>query len=114
MPQIFVDHSSGLAFDRRGFATELHPLVAAVINTTVEACKTRFRGTEEEFLGDGGPGRAAVYLELKVLAGRSPQTRAELSEAVLGLLKRHVTGERVHLAVNVVELDPAIYRAASL
>lgn len=114
MPQISVDHSPGLTFDRRAFAAELHPLVATVINTTVEACKTRFRPSEEEFLGAGGPGRTAVYLELAVLTGRTPETRAELAEAVLGLLKQHVAGPGVHLAVNVVELDPGVYRTASL
>ena len=55
-----------------------------------------------------------VYLELKILAGRAPETRTELSEAVLDLLKRHVAAGRTHLAVNVVELDGAVYRSAAL
>ncbi|MEV6210978.1 isomerase [Kitasatospora sp. NPDC051914] len=114
MPQISVDHSPSPGFDRRAFAAELHPLVAAVIGTTVESCKTRFRAAEETFVGDGDPACATVYLELKILAGRSPETRTELSEAVLDLLKRHVGAGPVHLAVNVVELDGAVYRSAAL
>ncbi|MEU1086485.1 isomerase, partial [Streptomyces sp. NPDC005892] len=43
MPQITVDYSAELddAFDRRGFAGELHPLVARTISTAVGNCKTR-------------------------------------------------------------------------
>ncbi|MCU7821513.1 5-carboxymethyl-2-hydroxymuconate Delta-isomerase [Kitasatospora sp. DSM 101779] len=114
MPQISVDYSPRLGFDRRAFAAELHPLVAAAIDTTVESCKTRFRPVEDAFLGDGDPERAMVYLELKILAGRAPEARTALSESVLDLLKRHVDGERVHLAVNVVELDREVYRTAAL
>ena len=114
MPQISVDYSPRLGFDRRAFAAELHPLVAALIGTAVETCKTRFRPVEDTFVGDGDPGRAMVYLELKILAGRAPETRTELSEAVLDLLKRHVSAGRTHLAVNVVELDGAVYRSAAL
>ncbi|MFD9127881.1 5-carboxymethyl-2-hydroxymuconate Delta-isomerase [Kitasatospora sp. NPDC059571] len=113
MPQIWVEHSRGLAFDRRGFAAELHPVVAELIDTTVEACKTRFRTVEEEFLGDGEPGRSAVYLELRILTGRPPALRTELSRRALALLEKHVPGERVHLAVNVTELDRDVYLSAA-
>jgi 5-carboxymethyl-2-hydroxymuconate isomerase len=113
VPQTSVDYSQGLAFDGRGFAAELHPLVAELVDSPVESCKTRFRAVEEEFLGDGDPGRSAVYVRLRILAGRPVEVRAELAERVLALLEKHVPGGRVHLAVDVVEIDRDVYRSAA-
>ncbi|WP_345708406.1 isomerase [Kitasatospora paranensis] len=108
-----VEYSQGLAFDGRGFAAELHPLVAELVASPVESCKTRFRAVEEEFLGDGDPGRRAVYVQLRILSGRPVELRAELAERVLALLEKHVPGGRVHLAVDVAEIDRDVYRSAA-
>ncbi|AUG75998.1 hypothetical protein CFP65_1082 [Kitasatospora sp. MMS16-BH015] len=114
MPQITVDRSWSVALDRAAFAAELHPLVAKTIDTEVASCKTRFRRIEECFVGDGDPSRAMVYLEIKILDGRSPEARTALSEAVLALLREHasVAEGELHLAVDVTELDDRFYRRA--
>ncbi|MER5639876.1 isomerase [Kitasatospora sp. NPDC002227] len=115
MPQITVDRSWSVTLDRAAFAAELHPLVAGVIDGSVAECKTRFRRIEECFVGDGDASRAMVYLEIKIMAGRSAEVRTELTERVLELLQRqvgHAEGGELHLAVNVVELDGRFYRRA--
>ncbi|WP_034088767.1 5-carboxymethyl-2-hydroxymuconate Delta-isomerase [Streptacidiphilus albus] len=114
MPQITVDHSDRLVLDRRAFAAELHPLVAKTIDTTVDACKTRFSRIEESFIGDGDPAQVMLHLEIGILAGRSTELKTELSEAVLALVRSHATaapGDRLHLAVDVVDLDRGTYRS---
>ncbi len=113
MPQITVDRSPTLRLDRRAFAAELHPLIASVIDTTVAECKTRFRRIEESFIGDGTPERAMVFLEIRLLAGRSTERKAELAERILTLLQEHVVadpGDELHLAVDVVDMDRGTYR----
>lgn len=113
MPQITVDHSDRLVLDRAAFAAELHPLVAKTVETTVDACKTRFRRIEESFIGDGDPAQVMLYLEVGILSGRTTEVKAELSDSILALLRSHATaapGDRLHLAVNVVDLDRETYR----
>ncbi|MEU6345169.1 isomerase [Streptomyces sp. NPDC046977] len=115
MPHITVDYSAGLAdaFDRRGFALALHPLIAKTIDARVEACTTRFRRIEEAVIADGGAEHAMVYTQISVMAGRSAQAKAELSEAVLELLAVHLASTpelRVQSAVDITDLDPAWYR----
>ncbi|MFJ5221167.1 5-carboxymethyl-2-hydroxymuconate Delta-isomerase [Streptomyces sp. NPDC088354] len=115
MPHITVDYSAELAdaFDRRAFALALHPLIAKIVDTKAEACKTRFRRVEEAVIADGGAEHAMVYAQIAVMAGRSPQVKAELSEAVLELVAAHLAPTprlRVQSAVDISELDPAWYR----
>lgn len=117
MPQITVDRSPGVALDRRAFAAELHLLVARVIGSPVADCKTRFRRIEECFVGDGDETRLMVFLEIKIMDGRSIELRAELTESVLKLLQEHASAPacgELHLAVDVTELDSRSYRKAVL
>ncbi|MDX3237244.1 isomerase [Streptomyces sp. ME03-5709C] len=116
MPHITVDYTGNLAdaFDRRGFATALHPLVAELIDTKVEACATRFHRSDEYVLADGAEERALVLVRAAVLSGRTPEAKARLSEAVLELLRKHLApapGLVVQTAVDVVDLDRTWYRS---
>ncbi|TRV72402.1 5-carboxymethyl-2-hydroxymuconate Delta-isomerase [Streptomyces sp. 130] len=112
MPQITVDYSAELAgaFDRPAFALALHPVVAATVDTKTAACKTRFRRAEETVVGDAPAGDALVHVDISLLPGRTPQTKARLTEAVLELLRDHVgtvTGLTPHLSAEVRDLDPS-------
>ncbi|MET7341526.1 5-carboxymethyl-2-hydroxymuconate Delta-isomerase [Streptomyces sp. NPDC087866] len=114
MPQITVDYSAELAdaFDRPAFALALHPVVAETVDTKIAACKTRFRRTEETVVADAPEGDALVHVDISLLAGRTPETKARLTKAVLELLTGHlrtVTGPVLHLSVEARDLD-ASYR----
>ncbi|MGK4579750.1 5-carboxymethyl-2-hydroxymuconate Delta-isomerase [Kitasatospora sp. HPMI-4] len=118
MPQLSIDYSEGVAFDQPAFVRELHSRVAALISSPVDDCKTVFRKAEEFHVGHGGLPRAAtVYLEIRLLEGRSRELRTRLAEETLRLLERFVRpepGVRAHLAVNVVELDRDFYRKTAM
>ncbi|MDQ1044881.1 5-carboxymethyl-2-hydroxymuconate Delta-isomerase [Streptomyces sp. V4I2] len=114
MPQITVDYSTPLAegFDRRGFALALHDAVVEIAAAKHEACKTRFRATEDTTVGRDGNGHAIVHVSLALLAGRTDETKAQLTEAVLELLRTYVKpadGLALHASAEVRELD-ASYR----
>ncbi|MGW7355757.1 5-carboxymethyl-2-hydroxymuconate Delta-isomerase [Streptomyces sp. NPDC054802] len=88
MPQITVDYSQPVdpTFDRQGFARELHELVVRTVDTKLDACRTRSRRIEDTVLGAGSAEDAVVHIAIALLPGRSPELKAELSEAVLDLL----------------------------
>ncbi|MEU0298496.1 5-carboxymethyl-2-hydroxymuconate Delta-isomerase [Streptomyces sp. NPDC006175] len=114
MPQITVDYSAELdeSFDRRGFALALHPLVAETVSTKVPACKTRFHRAEDFVAGDAAAGDCVVNVSIAMLPGRTPEIKAQLTEAVLKLLSGHlkpVDGLTVHASAEVRDLD-ASYR----
>ncbi|MET8164629.1 5-carboxymethyl-2-hydroxymuconate Delta-isomerase [Streptomyces sp. NPDC057456] len=117
MPQITVERSPGLDHvDWNAFALALHPVVVEVAAARLEACKTRVLRTEDEVVGDvvgatGSSGPAIVHVTLALLAGRSDETKAELTEAVLDLLRKHVGPTdgvtSVHASAEVRDLDPS-------
>ncbi|WP_328441044.1 5-carboxymethyl-2-hydroxymuconate Delta-isomerase [Streptomyces sp. NBC_00444] len=112
MPQITVDYSEQLAddFDRPGFAQALHTAVVEIAAAKPAACKTRFRRTEDTTVGADAEGHAVVHVGLGLLAGRTDETKAQLTEAVLELVKRYVKpaeGLVLHASAEVRDLDPS-------
>ncbi|MFI7409936.1 5-carboxymethyl-2-hydroxymuconate Delta-isomerase [Streptomyces sp. NPDC049627] len=112
MPQITVDYSAPLAdgFDRSGFALALHDAVVEIAAAKYEACKTQFRATEDTTVGRDVDGHAIVHVTLGLLAGRTDETKARLTEAVLELLRTHVKpgeGTALHASAEVRDLDPS-------
>ncbi|WP_374983414.1 5-carboxymethyl-2-hydroxymuconate Delta-isomerase [Streptomyces fradiae] len=116
MPQITVDYSADLhdAFDRRGYATALHPVVVAAVAARPEACKTRTRPVEEYTVGDGTGRDAVVHVEIALAAGRTGEAKDRLAQAAAALVREHlapVGGLTVHVSAEVRDLAPA-YRTA--
>ncbi|MEU5097227.1 isomerase [Streptomyces sp. NPDC020996] len=114
MPQITVDHSDflGSAFDREGFARDLHAAVVETAAAKPEACKTQFRPSTLTAFGYDDPGErghAVVHVTIGLLAGRTDETKARLTEAVLELLRKHVAdgGPVLHASAEIRDLDPS-------
>jgi 5-carboxymethyl-2-hydroxymuconate isomerase len=112
MPQITVDYSGQLAddFDRPGFARALHTAVVEIAAAQPPACKTRFRRTEDFTVGDDSDGHVIVHVALGLLAGRTEETKVQLTEAVLELLRQYVKpaeGLALHASAEVRDLDPS-------
>ncbi|MFB7560289.1 5-carboxymethyl-2-hydroxymuconate Delta-isomerase [Streptomyces brevispora] len=112
MPQITVDYSAHLdeTFDHHGFAGALHPLIAETVTTKIAACKTRFRRVEETAVADAPDGDAIVHVEIALLAGRTPEIKARLTESVVELLAGHIEptdGLTLHLSAETRDLDPS-------
>lgn len=114
MPHITVDYSDALAdtFDRRGFGLALHPLLARTVVGSVAGCTTRFRQIDECVIADGTVEAAMLHVEVALLSGRTPEAKAELSRAVLGLARDHVKptpGVTLHTSVDVCDLSRGSY-----
>lgn len=112
MPQITVDYSARLAdgFDRPGFARALHTATVEIAAAKQPACKTRFRRTEDDVVGPDTEGHAVVHIHIGLLAGRTEETKARLTETALDLLRRHVKpvdGVVLHASAEVRDLDPS-------
>ncbi|MFI6844393.1 isomerase [Kitasatospora sp. NBC_00085] len=109
MPQILIDHSPELDFDQAGLAAEVHQLITEVIDTKVADCKTLFRPAARYAVGDGSTGEALVLAQIKILAGRTTEQRAELTARVLTVLQARIAVPAA-ICVEVTELDRDTYR----
>ena len=117
MPQITIERSDRLDdVDWEEFALALHPVVVETAAARLEACKTRVLRGEDEAVGAEKEGHAIVNVSIALLAGRSDETKARLTEAVVELLRKHVEprdGVTLHLSAEVRDLDPS-YRKAEV
>ncbi|WP_326669180.1 isomerase [Streptomyces canus] len=115
MPQITVEHSPYLDHVLwEEFALALHPVVVETAAAKLEACKTRVLRTEDEAVGGETRNHAIVHVTLALLAGRSEETKAKLTEAVVELLRKYVgpeDGLTVHLSAEVRDLDASYTKA---
>ncbi|WP_037669144.1 5-carboxymethyl-2-hydroxymuconate Delta-isomerase [Streptomyces griseus] len=112
MPQITVDYSARLAddFDRPGFAQALHAATVEIAAAKPPACKTQFRPTEDTVVGPDTDGHGVVHIHIGLLAGRTEETKARLTETALELLRQHLKpaeGLALHASAEVRDLDPS-------
>ncbi|MFE6871448.1 5-carboxymethyl-2-hydroxymuconate Delta-isomerase [Kitasatospora sp. NPDC057692] len=120
MPQISVDYSPSLAgsFDRHELGVAINRLTVETIAAAAEGCKTVFRPTDPEVVvAFGERVEAQVFVQFQIFPGRSPEVKAALTEGVLALLAERVKpapGERLHLAVDVRDIDRDAYRNTAI
>ncbi|MEU1876824.1 hypothetical protein ABZ470_05880 [Streptosporangium sp. NPDC020072] len=110
MPQIVVEYSASLAeaFDRRGFASVLHPAAAELIGSALPDFKTRFRSIAEAVIGGGAATEAMVHVDLAILPGRDPEVKARLGDLTLATLCDHLrpgTGLNTQVTVEVRDIE---------
>ncbi len=88
MPQITLEYSSNVVppVPAQELLGAIHEMVAGTIGLPIENCKSR-RVVRDVFrTGDGGEGGAFVHAEVRILAGRPPETKRELGERLLEYL----------------------------
>jgi 5-carboxymethyl-2-hydroxymuconate isomerase len=114
MPHTIVEYSAPLAdaFDRPAFAKDLHDALVRIAGGRAGGCKTRFVRLDEVFIGDGSPHCTLVHAEIGLLPGRSTETKRELTEAALALLRQYTAPTpqlEVQFSVNLRDLDGETY-----
>ncbi|MCD9874294.1 5-carboxymethyl-2-hydroxymuconate Delta-isomerase [Streptomyces guryensis] len=113
MPQITVDYTyaSEESIDMEGFTRALHETVVEIAAAKPEACKTLLRaGIAAYGYEDMDQSHTLVHVTIGLLAGRSEETKANLTEAVLDLLRKYVSSEdgvTLHASAEVRDLDPS-------
>lgn len=116
MPHCILEHSANLLDtpDWTGLLREINRTLADTGLFTAADIKSRVVRHETFVIGDGAPDQAFVTLNLQILSGRPDEVKAELSEALLAVLKSAfpvTTGKlRLSLTVQVTDLHRPSYR----
>ena len=114
MPHLTVEYSAILApFPERKTLVELNEAVCASPEVQVEAdLKTRFVSQTSFAVGTESSPRGFVHAQLRLLAGRTPEAKADLAERVAAVLRRRTPqpeGMLVQLSVEIVDMDRPSY-----
>ncbi|MER7053113.1 MULTISPECIES: isomerase [unclassified Streptomyces] len=115
MPHILVTRTGGDEVDWEGLATALNRAAVEKAGARLEACKTQVVRGEYTSVGDDtSPDHVFAHVTFGLLAGRSDETKAQLTEAAVDLMRTFIgpeDGRRAYVSAEVRDLDPS-YRKA--
>lgn len=114
MPHLIVEYSSNLTgFPQAQALKELNQTLTSSPEIRDEAdLKTRLLAVESFAIGTTPAARAFVHAELRLLSGRTPEAKKDLSARVAAVLSRltpRPEGVMVQLSVEVVDMDRNAY-----
>ena len=114
MPHLIVEYSQNLAgFPEAQALTELNQAVTSSPEVLDEAdLKSRFVLVDSFEIGTAPANRAFVHAQLRLLAGRSPEAKADLTERIAAVLRQRTPrpeGVLVQLSVEIVDMDRGSY-----
>jgi 5-carboxymethyl-2-hydroxymuconate isomerase len=113
MPQISLEYSANLPGEiaSEGLLRALHGILREVGGVRIGNCKSRVLPAARFLVGEGEPGGAFVHLDVQFLAGRSPEVKRALGEALLAALREAYegSGEGLQITVHLVDIPRAAY-----
>ena len=114
MPHLTVEYSHNLSnFPQAQVLSELNAAVTSSPEIADEAdLKSRVRQVQQFAVGTAPDQRAFVHAQLRLLAGRSPEAKADLTERIAAVLRQRMPrpeGVLVQLSVQIVDMDRGSY-----
>lgn len=114
MPHLNIEYSSNLTgFPQSQIRRELNQAVTSSPEVLDEAdLKTRIVAIDNFEIGTAPSARAFVHAQLRLLAGRTPEAKKDLSERIAAVLRRLTPkpeGVLVQLSVEIVDMDRYSY-----
>ena len=114
MPHLTIEYSRNLTgFPEAQVLTELNQAVTSSPEIADEAdLKSRCVVLDRYAIGTAPAQRAFVHAQLRLLSGRTPEAKKDLSERIATVLRRLTpcpTGVLVQLSVEIVDMDRPSY-----
>ena len=113
MPHLFVEYSNNLqGIDEAALMQALTNAVCDHPTITDEAdVKTRISALSQYRIGRNSAGRAFAHVELRLMAGRTPEVKKALSDSLANVLKALPAQNDldVQLSVDIVDMDRPSY-----
>jgi len=119
MPHLFVEYSANLGeLPEQQLLTELATTVCAHPTIADEAdVKARVSKTQQFVIGTAGGARGFIHAELRLMAGRAPEIKKELSDRIAAVLRRltpQPEGMLVQVSVEIADMDRDSYHKGRL
>lgn len=114
MPHLTIEYTANLPhFPEAGTLNALNKVLCAHPEIQDEAdLKSRFIVADSFEIGTAPAQRAFVHAQLRLLSGRTPQAKKELSDSIAAVLRERTPrpqGVLVQLSVEVVDMDRGSY-----
>lgn len=116
MPHCILEYSNNLVGlpDWTEMFGEVHAFLVGTGLFHLGDIKSRAVQRQHFLAADGAPDRAFVAMNVCILDGRDDEVKAQVSEGVLEVLKRHLgpacEGKRCSISVRITEMERSSYR----
>jgi 5-carboxymethyl-2-hydroxymuconate isomerase len=113
MPHMYVEYTNNLqGVDEAALMQALNDTVCDHATVSDEAdVKTRIAKLSDYRIGLNSAGRAFAHVQLRLMAGRTPEVKKELSDRIAAVLKAQIPAQTsdVQLSVDIVDMDKPSY-----
>ncbi len=115
MPIITLEYTSNLSIDEkiRPFILETHRILVDIIKTDLRTCRSQIIKIADYVIGDGDAKNASIVLAIRMLPGRSDETKHQLGKILLDKIHRDFSDEikkyDTQVRVSLTETDKKHY-----
>lgn len=115
MPHLTLEYSANVnqEIETEELFSELHTLLASVADLAIGNCKSRLVRLDRTYIGRGEPHNAFVHLEIRLLAGRSPERKGRIGRECLNFLESYFASSAadhaLQITVEIVDLERYAY-----
>ncbi len=115
MPIINFEYSSNLTIDTqiKPFLGITHHVLVDIIKTDLTHCRSTITRHHEYLIADGNSDNAFIQLSVRMLPGRTKETKDKLGHELLTMIKQTFAGEiekfNTQIRVSLTEIEKDFY-----
>lgn len=115
MPVVHFEYTNNLAIDAQvhSFLKEVHTSLVEIIKTNLLTCRSTITSHQDYLIGDGDPRNAFIQLSIRMLPGRSKETKDKLGHHLLARIKqvfeKEIIKYETQIRVYLTEVEKDYY-----
>lgn len=115
MPVIHFEYTNNLSIEKqvKPFMVEVHRALVSIIKTDLMTCKSAMTCHQDFLIGDGAENNAFIQLNIRMLPGRSKETKDELGHQLMKMIKenfaKEIEAHVTQIRVCLTEIDRDYY-----
>ena len=115
MPVVHFEYTNNLAIDNQvnSFLKEVHTTLVEIIKTDLFTCRSTITCHSDYLIGNGDSRNAFIQLSIRMLPGRSKETKDKLGHQLLAMINhvfsQEITKQETQVRVYLTEVDRDYY-----
>ncbi|MCC2646950.1 MAG: hpcD [Rickettsiaceae bacterium] len=114
MPHLTFEYTANIEnYDFKSTLKEIHNILAEMLPTKIENCKTRIVKHDDYIIGVGEDNKAFINISIKILPGRSEELLNSITEKILNHLRQIFSESHKDLNIGIsigISVLPGNYR----
>lgn len=115
MPVVHFEYTHNLTIDNQvnDFLKEVHITLVEIIKTDLLTCRSTIACHSDYLIGDGDSSNAFIQLSIRMLPGRSKETKDKLGAQLLTMIhqifSKEITKYETQIRVHLTEVERDYY-----